>query len=205
MKRYTLLALSILVTLIIFQSCDSFGKKGNEEKVVEIDLLPMYGSSPEYGSIKKTPEQLDADRAFLLSSDEVQPSREQACLDYLEFGWYYLKQGDPNTAMRRANQAWQLDSTNPDVYALFAAILNAHGAHHEALDMLDRAINIAPDQYNLYDLYLSESMDFYRSTGDKTKVISFIKMLDNIDVSQDSILQKVNSLRADALEFLNMK
>lgn len=119
----------IIYALLLFTlfACES--RKKNEQQtvieVVELDQLPMYGSTAEYGALQKNEEQLEADKQFLKSSDEVQPSRVEASKDYVEMGWFYLKQGDSQMAMRRANQAWQLDETNPDPFILFAAILNA--------------------------------------------------------------------------------
>lgn len=187
-----------------FYSCDLF-KKNNQQEVIEIielDQLPMYGSTPEYGSLQKNAEQIESDRLFLMNSDEVQPSRIQACIDYVEFGWYYLNQGDTENAMRRANQAWQLDSTNADVYVLFAAILNAREDNAGALDMLDRGINIKPDYINLYDMYLSESVDVYRQTGDAENINKLIKMLDNLTLEEDTLKQKVAKIREDAILYL---
>lgn len=196
----------ILLSIIVFTffSCDSSNKKQQQQvlEIVELDQLPMYGSIPEYGSQQKTPEQLDADKLFLENSDQVQPSRIQACIDYIEFGWYYLKQGDTENAMRRANQAWQLNSTNPDVYALFAAILNAREDNAGALTMLDRAINIKPNYINLYDMYLSESVDVYRQTGDASSINKLIQMLDKVVFSEDSLNQKVVKIKEDAKLYL---
>lgn len=192
----------ILLSFAFF-ACDSNKNKQQEViEVIELDQLPMYGSSPEYGSLQKTPEQIEADSEFLESSDKVQPSRIQACIDYVEMGWFYLKQGDTETAMRRANQAWQLDSTSPDPYILFAAILNAREDSAGALDMLDRGINLKPDHIDIYDMYLSESMDVYRQTGDATYIKKLIRMLDNITLTDDSAIQKVNKIRKDAEQYL---
>lgn len=198
--RYIVFAL----LLFTFCSCSFFDKKKQQEvvEIIELDQLPMYGSTPEYGSQQKNAEQIEADRLFLINSDQVQPSRIQACIDYIEFGWYYLNQGDTENAMRRANQAWQLDSTNPDTYVLFAAILNAREDNAGALDMLDRGITIKPDYISLYDMYLSESVDVYRQTGDATNINKLLKMLDNLTLSEDSLIQKVSKIREDAKLYL---
>lgn len=198
--RYIVFAL----LLFTFCSCSFFDKKKQQEvvEIIELDQLPMYGSTPEYGSQQKNAEQIEADRLFLINSDQVQPSRIQACIDYIEFGWYYLNQGDTENAMRRANQAWQLDSTNPDTYVLFAAILNAREDNAGALDMLDRGITIKPDYISLYDMYLSESVDVYRQTGDATNINKLLKMLDNLTLSEDSLIKKVSKIKEDAKLYL---
>lgn len=203
-SRFGKYCIVLFLSAFTLFSCDSFNKKKTQEiiEIIELDQLPMYGSGPEYGSLQKTPEQLDADKVFLEKSDEVQPSRIQACIDYIEFGWYYLKQGDTENAMRRANQAWQLNSTNPDVYGLFAAILNAREDNAGALQMLDRGINIKPNYINLYDMYLSESVDVYRQTGDASSINKLIQMLDKVVFEEDSLKQKVAKIKEDAQQYL---
>ncbi len=196
----------IIYALLLFTlfACES--RKKNEQQtvieVVELDQLPMYGSTAEYGALQKNEEQLEADKQFLKSSDEVQPSRVEASKDYVEMGWFYLKQGDSQMAMRRANQAWQLDETNPDPFILFAAILNAREDNLGALDMLDRGITLKPDYISLYDMYLSESVDVYRQTGDASHIHKLIRMLDNITLNEDSLKQKVSKLKQDAELYL---
>lgn len=193
-----------ILVLFSFLSCDLLsGKKEKVEvEIVELDQLPMYGSSPEYGSLQKNADQLEADRLFLLGSDEVQPSRVQACKDYVEFGWFYLNQGDSENAMRRANQAWQLDSTNPDPYILFAAILNAREDNVGALNMLYRGISMQPEYISLYDMYLSESVDIYRQTGDNQYIKKLLSMLNDLVLTDDALTQRVDKLRQDAELYL---
>lgn len=174
----------------------------NNDGTVQIDLLPMYGSTPEYGNWQKTEEELEADRAFLEDSDQIQPDRKLACQDYIKLGWVFLEGQDWETAMRRANQAWQLDDQNADVYTLFAAILNFHQAHDESLDMLERAITITPDNINLYDIYLSESIDLQKLNGEETGILHLINMLNKLRPNDEGSKQRIATLKKKAIEAL---
>lgn len=90
-----------------------------------------------YGKVQKCKGQLEADTKFLKASDSKEPNRVQAAIDMMDTGWYYLHQGDTDTAMKRMNQAWLLDSTNVAVYASFAVILDLAHKPDEAIKMLD--------------------------------------------------------------------
>ncbi len=169
---------------------------------VQIDLLPMYGSTPEYGGWQKTAEEEQADESFLQESDQIEPNRKLASLDYIELGWKYLEAEDWETAMRRANQAWQLDSQNADVYTLYAAILNMHGVHDESLDMLERAIDLNPLSVNLYYIYLSESIDLHQETNDDYRIRRLISMLEDVEDTGDEEGMKLQAVKNHAVSYL---
>ncbi len=169
---------------------------------VQIDLLPMYGSTPEYGGWQKTAEEEQADESFLQESDQIEPNRKLASLDYIELGWKYIEAEDWETAMRRANQAWQLDSQNADVYTLYAAILNMHGVHDESLDMLERAIDLNPLSVNLYYIYLSESIDLHQKTNDDYRIRRLISMLEDVEDTGDEEGMKLQAVKNHAVSYL---
>lgn len=172
------------------------------DETIQIDLLPMYGSTPEYGGWQKTEEELEADRVFLEESDKIQPDRELACQEYIKLGWLFLEGQDWETAMRRANQAWQLNDQNADVYTLFAAILNYHQAHDESLDMLERAIALTPDNINLYDIYLAESIDLQKLNGEEMGILHLINILNKIQTNDEDSKQRIATLKKKAIEAL---
>ncbi|QIK55162.1 hypothetical protein G7051_12750 [Dysgonomonas sp. HDW5B] len=127
----------ILVLLLIGVSTGliSINCSGRPSESVDcqegINLLPMYGR------VNKCKGQLDIDAEFLKESDKKEPNRAKAAIDIMDLGWYYLHQGDTDTAMKRINQAWLLDSTNIAVYASFVVILDLVNKPDEAIKMLD--------------------------------------------------------------------
>ncbi|PXV67357.1 hypothetical protein CLV62_10330 [Dysgonomonas alginatilytica] len=109
----------------------SFNCNGDATCQDGINLLPMYGR------VQKCKEQLDSDSEFLKESDQKEPNRAKAAIDIMNTGWYYLHQGDYDTAMKRINQAWLLDSTNIAVYSSYVVILDLTSKTDEAIKMLD--------------------------------------------------------------------
>lgn len=100
---------------------------------VDISLMPMYGK------VEKTPEQKKSDKEFIDAVTEATGSREKATTEAIARSKDFLKKGDLEMAMRRANQAWLLDNNNPDVYINFGDILTEQGNNNEATEMYKKA------------------------------------------------------------------
>ena len=71
-----------------------------------INLLPRYGNAP------KSAQLLRADAAFLAFCDKIFPTRKAAAAHVATRGWFFLRAGEANTAIKRFNRAWLLDSTH---------------------------------------------------------------------------------------------
>ncbi|MDO8448631.1 MAG: tetratricopeptide repeat protein [Rhodoferax sp.] len=70
-------------------------------------------SLPKYGSAQKTTAQQDADKRFISEIDKhYQGDRKKGAAEAAKRGWSLLRQGKPDEAMRRFNQAWLLDAGN---------------------------------------------------------------------------------------------
>jgi len=103
---------------------------------VDISLMPMYGG------VEKTPEQKKSDEEFVNAVVNAAGSREGAAADAIVRGKDFLQKGDLEMAMRRFNQAWLLDSNNPDVYIGFGDVLTKQGNEKEAAEMYSKAENL---------------------------------------------------------------
>lgn len=65
---------------------------------------------PKYGNLQKSAQQKAADAEFLVEVDARYPGdRPKAAKEVAERGWQFLRQGNPENAMRRFNQAWMID------------------------------------------------------------------------------------------------
>jgi tetratricopeptide (TPR) repeat protein len=84
-----------------------------------INLLPMYGGVRKSRALRK------ADERFLTSCDELFPNRQAAADYHANKGWEFIRKDDFNTAVKRFNQAWLLDSTNATAYWGFGAVAGA--------------------------------------------------------------------------------
>ena len=95
-----------------------------------INLLPRYGNAP------KSAQLLRADAAFLAFCDKSFPTRKAAVAHVAARGWDFLRAGEVNTAIKRFNQAWLLDSTHAGAYWGFGAIMGQRQQAGESLKYL---------------------------------------------------------------------
>ena len=103
---------------------------------VDISLMPMYGG------VEKTAEQKKSDEEFINGISKAVGDREKASIGTVETAKDFLAEGDLEMAMRRFNQAWLLDSNNPDVYVGFGDVLTKQGNDEEAAEMYSKAENL---------------------------------------------------------------
>jgi tetratricopeptide (TPR) repeat protein len=104
---------------------------------------------PKYGELPKLDWQKASDEAFLKATDEeYHGDRKQASADTAMRGWQYLREGDPDDAMRRFNQAWLLDSANGTALWGMAAIEADAGKFDESLKLFAEAEKSVGEQLN---------------------------------------------------------
>ena len=100
---------------------------------VDISLIPMYGG------FSKTNQQKRTDQEFIDTVMKSFDSRELASDYTITKAREVFEKGDLNTAMRRYNQAWLLNESNPDVYIGFGDIYKANGYQTESNTMYELA------------------------------------------------------------------
>lgn len=90
------------------------------------NLIPMYEG------VKKNAAMIEADEKFKAFNAEMGHTPEEGARIGADLGWrYFLRDGDPATAMKRFNQAWLLDPKNGDAYhgmAVMSLILSENPA-----------------------------------------------------------------------------
>ena len=119
----------------------------------EINLLPKYGLLP------KTDAQQTADKVFVSGMDETyHGDRKKAASDAAMRGWQYLKQGNPDNAMRRFNQAWLLDKKNGTALWGMAAVEGSRGKFDDSLKLFAEAKEYIGEDINF-------SVDYARTVG----------------------------------------
>lgn len=194
----TILSVSVL-SLMAFCSC------ANDVECQEgINLLPMYGR------VKKCNKQLESDKSFLSLSDENEPDRAKAAIQMMDTGWYYLHQGDYDTAMKRLNQAWLLDSTNVAVYASFAVVLDLTLKTDDAIKMLDISFDkiaareapeiptqMSPGNDVFIEFIVANAPFTYKKTGNPDVGRYLYKKLDVLDIPLSNKERLKNKLKAE--------
>lgn len=103
-----------------------------------------------YGRAKKCKELIEADKEFFQFCDKDFSSRAEASKYYAARGWDYIDSNDLNTAIKRFNQAWMLDTNNASVYWGFGVVLGKQKQYQESIPYLERAIGLDKKDPNLY-------------------------------------------------------
>jgi tetratricopeptide (TPR) repeat protein len=103
----------------------------------DINTLPMYGH------VKKCKEQLDSDKDFLTQCDKEFKNRKEAAQFHVDKGWEYFYKNQFETAMKRFNQAWLLDSLNADIFWGYGNILGMKNRDFkQSLVFLEQSLKI---------------------------------------------------------------
>jgi tetratricopeptide (TPR) repeat protein len=125
-----------------------------------INLLPMYGE------VKKCEQQIQSDKEFLLQSEKQFKSKEKAAELYVSKAWEYFYKDDNDTAMKRFNQAWLLDNTNPQVYWGFGNILGKKKEFEESIKYLKKSIELDPNNAPVYECIATSYSQIFLKTKD---------------------------------------
>jgi len=146
---------SALLILTIFQNCQSQCPEG-------INILPMYGE------IKKCEQQIESDNKFILESEKHFKNRKKAAEYYVSKGWEYFYKDENDTSMKRFNQAWLLDKTNPQVYWGFGNLLGKQKQFEKSILYLQKSLEIDPNNANVYEcISISYSQLFFKTKDTK--------------------------------------
>ncbi len=116
MNRYKIL---ILLIAFGFLSCNVNARQPDNKK-------PMYGEVPKNDAYKKM------DEKFIESVLAQFGTVDSAVQVHVDLAWRYFYNRDLETAMKRFNQAWLLNSEYPDSYFGFAALMDMRGNKAES-------------------------------------------------------------------------
>jgi tetratricopeptide (TPR) repeat protein len=78
----------------------------------KLNLVPMYGDN----LVNKTHEYTQADNEFIAFYDNKYSNRKIASEELILWGLDFFYNGQLQTAMKRFNQAWLIDTVNPGIY-----------------------------------------------------------------------------------------
>lgn len=131
------------VVVLVAASLLSFSTLLRADGQIPIDQVPMYG-----GMDRSTiPELKAGDEKLIADTTNHYGTREKASAAFVNNGFVYYQRDDLTNAMRRFNQAWLLNPRNPEVYAGFGSVLHDKGGNCEAMQMMERAIELNPPRF----------------------------------------------------------
>tara|TARA_R110000868_G_C10812511_1_gene757958 strand:+ start:329 stop:979 length:651 start_codon:yes stop_codon:yes gene_type:complete len=140
--------------------------KGQTECPEGINLLPMYGE------VEKCERQLELDNEFVLEASKKFKNRKEASEYFVSKAWEYFYKNDNDTSMKRFNQAWLLDKSNPQTYWGFGNLLGKKNKFDESIKFFKKSIDLDPNNAKVYEC-ISVS---YGQMFVKTKDIKFLDL-----------------------------
>lgn len=157
--RTNLLTLALLISLAACsdaQDCRS-----------DINVLPMYGR------VKKCKEQIAVDEVFLKEMDNLYHDRKIASMEIANLGWEHFYKNELETAMKKFNQAWLLDSNNYQAYWGYGNIEGKRKNYKESIAFFERALSLNDTNASLlessstsfFHLFLNDNDEQYLDTG----------------------------------------
>jgi tetratricopeptide (TPR) repeat protein len=166
-QRFTILLTLLLTACSSTQDCPE-----------NINILPMYGKE------KKCQEQIDIDQDFFKECDKIFKNRKEASSVYTKKAWGYFYKNDFDTAMKRFNQAWLLDSLNAETYWGFGNILGMQMKPEESLTYFNKSLKINPNNSNVWlGLGISHGQIFFKTKDQHQleKTIEYLKKAIQLD------------------------
>ena len=151
----------------------------------QINLQPMYGG------VEKLPNEIDADKEFIQGVVKFCGSRDSAAKLLAPRAWHYYYKKDFNTAMKRFNQVWLLDSTNYNSYWGFALLYEAkHHSTDTIIQFLELAHNYAPKvprlTLSMVQSYIYECRDI-KINSSENKIAKIYRSINLSDSIKDTI------------------
>lgn len=158
-----------------------------------------------YGNAQKCKSQLESDISFLEACDQDYPSRDSASVAYVDIAWQYFYQEDYDTAMKRFNQAWLLDSTNASVYWGVGVLMGMKKEYEESIVYLDKSLKLNPNQEQVWHNLVSSYNNLYMQTNDKAYISKIIERLEYaVLVNPDSLhLSEALKNAKEMLEYID--
>ncbi len=139
-----------------------------------------------YGGVEKTAEQKAADQTFIDAVMKIDGDRKIGAEHLVQKGWQSFADGDSDTAMKRFNQAWLLDTQNADAFWGFGSIRASQGKTEEGIAFLKQGLAINPRHVlllcNLGMLTVRNMSE--KGTGSFDEAVTYFQHAQSIDSHQ---------------------
>jgi len=97
-----------------------------------------------YGGVFKTSQMRLADQEFVAAAKRDFSTPRAASDHYADLGWAFIRRGDLRTAIRRFNQCWLLDESNPTCFWGFGTFEQQQSHTGKAIEYLEKAQGMMP-------------------------------------------------------------
>lgn len=119
---------------------------------------------PEYGNIKKSADEIEANQKFVNNIVESGKSKTEGAHEMIRLGFDYLYRGNLKTAMYRFNQAYLLNPKNSGIYWGYGAVYTALGAYDLAREEYSQGLKIDPESAPILTDYGTTYLGEYYAT-----------------------------------------
>lgn len=120
-----------------------------------INILPMYGE------IEKTEEQKKADKEFIEETIKLAGNRENAFKKVIDIAWKFSNENKLDESMKRFNQAWLLDSENPEVFMGFGVVVARSGDLDRSIEFFNEGLNMSPNNKLKGEIFFNLGTTFF--------------------------------------------
>ena len=173
-KKY----LYLLIMLVLAVSCSFTGNKNDADNSRYASICPEgINLKPMYGKVKKCKQQAESDKDFIEHCRKEFGDLKRASMEHVGMGWQYFNKGDVDTAIKRFNQAWLLDSLNADVYWGFASVEGTRGKTDEAIKLFDKSLELNPNNTYVWTNLATAYSNKFREKYDVKYLDETIKCL----------------------------
>ena len=133
---------------------------------------------PMWEGIKKNPAMIAADEEFIAAIEKA-GGRRAGANRANQLGWDFLGQHNPDMAIKRFNQAWLLDPSNPNIYWGYAVAVHQQGRPiSEVKRFFTKAERgFASNRAAMVDLYSDEGQVFGERRMYRESIKAFEKAL----------------------------
>ena len=100
---------------------------------------PMYGNKPFTEEQKRFNDQVV--NAVIAGAGSKQAALERT----IKLAWQYFYKNDPDTAMKRFNQAWLIDPNNDEIFYGFGFLMSVQGKRDDAISLYKKALALNPN------------------------------------------------------------
>lgn len=132
-NRFVLVLFSLVIVVFVGCAASEPFQRGKD-----IDEVPMYGETDR----QSDPALRMVDEKLIADVSKEFGNREKGSDAFIDQGIRFYRMDNVSLAMKRFNQAWLLDPSNPNVFWGFALVYHDQGENCKAKEMIDRGVSL---------------------------------------------------------------
>jgi len=175
----------IIIIFLSFFSC-------TEAKKLPLNEIPMYNEDKISEYQKNINDKFIEEIKSLIKEKKTEYKNLKEVADhYMQVGWDFFVKKDYSMAIKRFNQAWLLDPTNPEIYWGFGNYLGVNENFEKSIIMLKKSIEMGSNNIKVYeDLAKSYNMNGFKKFSEGKNELLKPNLESAIDIIENAIKMK---------------